>query len=258
MDDLARAFDMERRFFERLSTDRVPSAYGTAYLDTEYRDRFVSNFLCADADLRGVGAAVLMGEADRILEGAGYPHRTVLIRSNEHGARLAPAFEDQGYRVERSVHMLLQREPDRAPTVEVQELPFADVRPLILETYRRQEHLPRDVCERFADQHRKYERVLGARFFAGGIDGELAGVCELWMDGSDALVENVDTLEGYRNRGVARSVVLRAIGEARAAGAARVFIAADDDDWPKDLYARLGFDRLGRSWLCIKRPSVET
>jgi GNAT superfamily N-acetyltransferase len=258
MDDLARAFDMERRFFERLSTDRMPSAHGTVYLDTEYRDRFVSNFLCADDDLRGVDARALMGEADRILGGAGYPHRTVLIRSNEQGARLAPAFEDQGYRVERTVFMLHRREPDRGPTVEVQELPFADVRPLILETYRRQETLPDDVGERFADQHGKYERVLGARFFAGRIDGSLAGVCELWMDGADALVENVDTLEGYRNRGVARSVVLRAIGEAQSAGATRVFIAADDDDWPKDLYARLGFDRLGRSWLCIKWPNVET
>jgi predicted N-acetyltransferase YhbS len=61
------------------------------------------------------------------------------------------------------------------------------------------------------------------------------------VDGLDAQVENVDTLEEFRGRGVARSVVLRAVEAARDADAEHVFIVADDADWPRDLYARLGF-----------------
>jgi hypothetical protein len=40
--------------------------------------------------------------------------------------------------------------------------------------------------------------------------------------------------------------VLRAAGEARAEGADLVFLVADGDDWPKELYRKLGFDTVGR------------
>ena len=65
----------------------------------------------------------------------------------------------------------------------------------------------------------------------------------------------MDTLEEFRGLGVARAVVLAAVEAARAAGAERVFIAADDDDWPKSLYERVGFDRIGRVWEFQRRPA---
>ena len=34
--------------------------------------------------------------------------------------------------------------------------------------------------------------------------------------------------------------------KAGKAGADLVFLVADDEDWPKELYRRLGFDELGR------------
>jgi GNAT superfamily N-acetyltransferase len=152
--------------------------------------------------------------------------------------------------------MLHRRAPDRPADVPVEEFPFAEARPVIVETYRRMPELGPETVVAFADQHGKYERVLGTRFFVGLIEDEPAGVCELWMDGTDALVEHVDTLEEFRGRGVARAVVLRAIEEAKAAGAQRVYIVADDDDWPKELYARLGFDALGRGWEFIRFPTA--
>jgi hypothetical protein len=39
--------------------------------------------------------------------------------------------------------------------------------------------------------------------------------------------------------------VLAAIEAARADGAEFVFLVADLEDWPKELYRRLGFDELG-------------
>jgi hypothetical protein len=35
----------------------------------------------------------------------------------------------------------------------------------------------------------------------------------------------------------------------------RIFIDANDIDWPKELHARLGFDRLGREWRFIRPPA---
>jgi len=79
------------------------------------------------------------------------------------------------------------------------------------------------------------------------VDGQRAGNCELYLDGRDAQVENVGTLERFRGRGVARSVILQAVGAASEAGASKVFLVADEDDWVRILYERLGSDQIGRS-----------
>jgi GNAT superfamily N-acetyltransferase len=249
MDDLARFFALERRLLERLSTRTEPFEHGVAYLDEEYRERWNSNFLLAEAPLDGVSAESLLDAAERILGGAGYTHREVVVRDDDAGERLAPSFAERGFTVERNLLMAHRRAPDRASDLPVEELTFAEVRPLIREIYRRDGALTsEDTAHAFTEQHGKNERVIGARFFVARLDGALAGDCELYVDGPDAQVEFVDTLEEFRGRGVARAVVLAAVGAARAAGATRVFIVADEDDWPKDLYSRLGFDRIGRTW----------
>ena len=134
-----------------------------------------------------------------------------------------------------------------------EECSFADSRPLTEEIYRRETLTP-DLVPRFVDQHASWERSIGARRFVARIDGALAGECELYIDGADAQVEFVDTLEEFRGRGVARAVVLGAAEAARTSGADRVFILADENDWPKDLYRRLGFDPMARRWEVHRWP----
>jgi ribosomal protein S18 acetylase RimI-like enzyme len=83
------------------------------------------------------------------------------------------------------------------------------------------------------------------RFFAVEVDGVVASYTDLYQDGADAQVEDVGTLPEHRGRGYATAVVLAAIAAARADGAEFVFLVADLDDWPKELYRKLGFDELG-------------
>ena len=85
----------------------------------------------------------------------------------------------------------------------------------------------------------------GTRFFAAELDGVLAGYCELYLHDGVAQVEDVNTLEGFRNRGAGRAFVLGAIAAARAAGADLVWLLADAEDWPQHLYATLGFEDVG-------------
>ena len=73
-----------------------------------------------------------------------------------------------------------------------------------------------------------------------------------------AELDNVHTLKTYRGRGIARAVVGHAIRQAGDAGADLVFLIADDADWPKDLYAKLGFDPEGRFWRSTKPPEGES
>jgi ribosomal protein S18 acetylase RimI-like enzyme len=176
------------------------------------------------------------------------------VREDRSVEQLAPAFAARGYTVERNVTMVHRRAPDREPSLFVDEVPFVDARPLILEMYRRDPRESDETGNSLTDQHGKYERAIGARFFVVRVDGTLAGNCELYMDGLEAQVENVGTLEELRGRGVARAVVLRALEAAREAGARHVFIVTDEEDWPKELYRRLGFDQIGRSWQFLRWP----
>jgi ribosomal protein S18 acetylase RimI-like enzyme len=84
-----------------------------------------------------------------------------------------------------------------------------------------------------------------ARHFAVVLYGKVVSYTDLYQDGADAQVEDVGTLQEHRKRGYASAVILTAISEARKAGAEFVFLVADLEDWPKELYRRLGFDELG-------------
>jgi hypothetical protein len=53
-------------------------------------------------------------------------------------------------------------------------------------------------------------------------------------------------------------VVARSVLTAGGAGADLVFLIADDADWPKQLYAKLGFDPAGRLWQFTKPPPGES
>ena len=44
--------------------------------------------------------------------------------------------------------------------------------------------------------------------------------------------------------------------KARRAGAELVFLVADDEDWPKELYRKLGFDDLGRVYEFLHAQGV--
>jgi len=252
--DRYRAFDVRR--LSLLSTRVQPFDAGVAYFDDAYPDRYVANLLVVDRDDVNVSSDHLVARADEILGGAGLSHRLVKIL-HDRGEHLAPGFRAHGYDVERVVAMLLRRPPDRPASLTAEECSFDELRPLTEEIYRRDLPPEPELARRFVEQHATWDRILGTRRFAVRIDGALAGQCELFLIGTDAQVEFVDTLEEFRGLGVARAVVLAAVEAARAAGAERVFIAADDDDWPKSLYERVGFDRIGRVWEFQRRPAEE-
>jgi predicted GNAT family acetyltransferase len=100
------------------------------------------------------------------------------------------------------------------------------------------------------------DAVPAARFFVGRAGGVDATVTTLYSDGETAQVEDVATLRDYRRRGLARAAVSAAVDAALEMGHRFVFIIADDDDWPKDLYGGVGFDPIGHAW-SMTRPGPE-
>jgi GNAT superfamily N-acetyltransferase len=88
------------------------------------------------------------------------------------------------------------------------------------------------------------DRLLGVR--SG--DGHLVAISKLRSDGVIAQVEDVYTAPEARGRGFARALITRAVELARGAGHDLAFIVADDADWPKLFYGRLGFRSVGHLW----------
>jgi predicted GNAT family acetyltransferase len=90
--------------------------------------------------------------------------------------------------------------------------------------------------------------AVDTRFFAGYVNGEIGSYCELYHEPDIGQIEDVFTLDRFRKRGLARATVTRALEASREAGHELTFLIADRDDWPKELYAKLGFDEIGCIW----------
>jgi ribosomal protein S18 acetylase RimI-like enzyme len=257
-DPFARALAFERRLAEQGAERSEEVEWGRALFNDTYDRVYDLNAVHLDA-----GASVtverLIADADRLHGAAGHQHRRIVAGDARLGERLAPGFRALGWEVRRFLFMGQLRDPDD-PT------PAAVVREIDEATHWEAkrwfmagapEAYDDRVVEQLLEKDRLKEAVVDFRRFGVEADGKVVSVCELYSDGSTGQVEDVSTMEGYRGRGYARSTVLAAVGAARAAGCDFVFLVADEDDWPKELYAKLGFDPLGIVYDFLRLPPGE-
>ena len=253
-DEIERIRSFVRGIEDRSATRVVPFRWGRALFNDDYPRSSAHNFLRVEADAADLDARGLIAEADRLHSEAGHNHRQVSVDSEAVAARVADGFKDAGWKIERLVAMVHRRAPNRgANASQVREVDFPTVRSALAEFYRRapfgdSEETIRQLVERSLVT----AQATDVRHFAVIIDGEVVSTCDLYSDGSTAQIEDVNTFEEFRGRGFARATVARALAEARAAGCDLVFLVADDDDWPKTLYSRMGFDPAARFYSFIR------
>ena len=214
-----------------------PSEVGTAVFDAAVPRRLDSNFLRVE---REAAPALVQAEAER------FGRSMIFAPDSEVGEQLVPYFREQGWVIRRHVLMAQLRDPERTADLSV----VREVEEPQLRTARQQVVAgqpwasPEIMAELFAAKALIGRRVR-TRYFAVVVDGEVASYTDLYQDGADAQIEDVGTLHEFRERGYATAVVLAATATARGDGAEFVFLVADLEDWPKELYRRLGFDELG-------------
>jgi ribosomal protein S18 acetylase RimI-like enzyme len=180
---------------------------------------------------------------------AGFDYRQVAVEDQQVGPGLERAFRAAGWRIERDVLMVLSSAPDRrADTGIVEDAGEAEMLELIRRWYQEDEPTASEVEQLVAFGRRETralaDRLLGVR--SG--DGRLVAMTKLRSDGHIAQVEDVYTVPEARGRGFARALVSRAVELADEGRHDLVFIVADDNDWPKRLYGRLGFRPVGHLW----------
>jgi GNAT superfamily N-acetyltransferase len=253
--DFARLQSFAHWASETTSTRVEPSRFGTALFNDDFPIRWDANYLRVDRPLKEATPNELAREVDRLY--AGFGHRKTEIEDEAEGARLTAGFGQMGWESHRLVWMLHRRAPHRTSSANVREVAFSRVRPLILEIYLRTTDwggMTPEHAEMLSDHHGYLQERLGARFFAAFVDERPVGYCELYVHGGVAQVESVNTLMEYRGRGLARAFVTRALDEAKSSGAELVFLWADEEDWPKELYRKLGFDPVAVTWEFLRPP----
>src|SRR5262245_31191941 len=247
MTELERCISFLREIDRRAAGRRVPFRFGTAYLRDELPRVWSRNYLSVERELDQATPGLLAVEADRVLGEAGVAHRKLEVFDAEAGARLAPGLAKLGWQVECDVIMVAAREPDRdADLSAAEEVSQDELEPVWAEANRDDGHIDdEDVIRELAEGKRVLASAIDVRFFAARAKGEIGAYCELYSLAGTGQIENVLTLQRHRNRGLARALVLRSLAASRAAGNDLTFLLANRDDWPRELYVKLGFDEVG-------------
>ncbi|TDC94642.1 GNAT family N-acetyltransferase [Nonomuraea deserti] len=246
--DLARAIGFTHAFARRRASVEVPVPGGFAVLDDRFPGSYDDNKLIVwsgDPD-----AGELLRAADEVL--AERAHRLVCVDDDRLGTTLAPAFAAAGYEHETNLIMAYRGGiPHDPPPADRLELP--ELLPVLRRDWRQVlPQAPDDVIDGLARRVERRLRGAGMVGFRGvragdgedGEDGEIAARADLYVDGGVAQIESVFTGEPHRGKGHARALMTALLAEA-AETAELIFLVADEADWPKDFYGRLGFEPLG-------------
>ena len=250
MDLLATALAFDRSLRARGARRAIAIPGGMVILHDELRPVYHLNSVMLDAPISaGLDAAAIIDLAGHWL--GHLRHRHVVLDDAAAAEAVAPEFTRAGWTMQRTLFMALSKEADRpARSGVAREVDVETLRALELRLAA--EDPPLGAGPGFSEHLVQAMDVLRdatrARCFAAGEDGELAAACTLFLErghGGTALLDNVGTLRARRRRGLARAVVAAAIDLARAEECDPIVIPADVDDWPKELYARMGFVPLG-------------
>jgi GNAT superfamily N-acetyltransferase len=208
-----------------------PWEHGTVVRATRYPSYYDFNLVRLERD-PGLSAGELVAFADEAL--AGLEHRRIDF---EVGDAPRPELVARGWRCERVVWMHHEVPAPPLGAVEVEEVPYDEVQDLRVAWYR--EDFPdqdpaayhaaaREVAERRA------VKVLVAR--EGGVP---IGFAQLERAGGGAEITQVYVHPDHRGAGRGTAMTRAAIEAAR--DVEDLWIVADDEGRPKELYARLGF-----------------
>lgn len=238
---------------ERSSTRKEAWTWGTGYFHDDYPTKWILNYLCLERRPDPAEVPLVVANAERAFEARGLAHRKI-HDDNPEGAHLVAGFEAAGWSVETLEVMQLDGDIEARPGASVEEVDGAQIRPPTHEWYRQTLVVTEEQAANLTDSLAAVERAVHTRYFAVRVPSGIASWCHLYQEGEVAQIEEVSTFERYRGRGYATATVLRAIHEARAAGASFIFLVADANDWPKDIYARLGFRPIGQIYDYSKLP----
>jgi GNAT superfamily N-acetyltransferase len=219
-----------------------PWDHGTVVRATRFPSSFDFNVVRVEEDPRMV-AQELAAFADQQLAGLG--HRRIDVEPVVIGDSLRPDFEALGWTTQRLVWM---RHGGPAPSGvgrDVDEVDFDAVAHLRAAWFG--EDFPGQDLGNLPAEERKVAPLLGTRVLAVREAGAPVAYAQLERIGRSAEISQVYVAPGHRGRGIGTALTRAAIDA--AADADDLWIVADDEGRPKELYARLGFSPV---WTAVE------
>jgi RimJ/RimL family protein N-acetyltransferase/predicted GNAT family acetyltransferase len=235
VNDAARIRSFQRALEEAIAERSERFAHGVGFFSDSVPSVYDANYLVLD---RLTTAGEHAAEADALMER--FHHRKVV--TFEGGRALEQGFAERGWKPATHLVMAHRRRPDRlVDTSSVREVTHHDLVAVKRATMLAEPWGSVRLGEELRVVQGRVGDAVSLRFFAGFADGQIAAYCELRSDGRTAQIEDVATLPAFRGRGLGRAVVQFALEDAQRTHDL-VFLEALEDDWPRELYAKLGFD----------------
>jgi ribosomal protein S18 acetylase RimI-like enzyme len=202
----------------------------------------------------GVDASELIADADRIL--SGFAHRQVVVEHESLWRTLEDDFAAAGWTRDAIVYMSHERPPDRMPDLgAVRRVGHDDVHAAEERFLRDEPGTTTAQARRQVMQHnRRIGELLGERCFAAYDGDSVCAYAKLRHRGAVAQIEDVAVAPEHRGKGLGRLVTSAALAAGLALEPELLFIVADEEDWPKELYGRLGFTVSGRTRGFLRPP----
>jgi ribosomal protein S18 acetylase RimI-like enzyme len=253
---LRRCLDFELDRYLKVSERVDRYAWGRAFLSPSLDQVWDAN--CVVVERSGMTATEMADAADDAIGSAGMRHRTVAVLGDPDPRRLVPEFESLGWESEPGVYMEWRVAPDRESETEVAECRATEVEDLRRRLISAELAAIGQNGERLVDQLLEWDRRIGKvdgdRWFVAPADGEPVSACRLFARDGVGQVEDVGTLADRREQGLARAVTLAAARASKQDGNELTYLGAMANDWPRLLYAKLGFEELGYVYEFKRKP----
>lgn len=226
-----------------------PWEHGTVMRATRYPSYYDYNVVWVEGD-PGLSADELIATADAGL--AGLEHRRIDFDLVEAADPVRADLEAAGWEATRLLWMLHQGPLPPGPTLAVEEVDYDSV--LELRHTWHSEDFPDVDSRSYLANAREISMTRAVQVIAAGEDGEPVGFAQLERADGAAEINQVYVRPEYRGSGRGTAMTRAAV---EAAGDVDdLWIVADDEGRPKELYARLGFRPAWTSIEFLRVPGV--
>ncbi|MFN2115698.1 MAG: GNAT family N-acetyltransferase [Anaerolineae bacterium] len=190
----------------------------------------------------------LLGVLDELYEGAGCAFQKMTLHDASTAQHLIPQLVGRGWSCRRENLMPLRHAPVRfrSEEVDVRVVPYDDP-----EAHRARVALANHGHLRALRYRQAQDQRIGGEVLIGYLGGEPAGTTGWFVVDGVARFRPVSTIERFRLRGVATTLILH-VQDHPAVRAADALVIFCGDDGPIRLYEQLGFEREHAQWSCFR------
>lgn len=243
----ARALDWRRDCRAAVCDVAEPWAHGAVLRATDLPTYYEYNVVRVERDPQ-MSVDELAALADTAL--AGLSHRLIDFEPLPAAEPLRAGFEALGWRTSRLLWMHHEAAPPPGPDIAVETVPYEEVHALRVAWQLADGFVGPDS---YIAEARRVAETRGVQVLGVREAGEAIAFAQIEHVGDDAEISQVYVDPRYRGTGrgtaLTRAVIV-------AAGSVRdLWICADDEGRPKDLYARLGFRAALTTMEFLRLPS---